>query len=141
MALEMKFGLLCDYVTLGAGNKPIALHIFDHFNRLQGMEQQPFQSFFVLARFNASIADGTTHQFSCAIVDEDEQVIRQWDLPPIMFQSAGPGLPLIGQVISQVNGMVLPVDGNYAYRIASAGKEIGRINFRVLRVIVPQLPG
>lgn len=141
MALEMKFGLLCDYVTLGAGNKPIAMHIFDHFNRLDGFEQQPFQRFYVLARFTASIADGNVHQLTCAVVDEDEHVIREWDLPPIMFGTVGPGLPLIGQMIGTVENMVLPSDGNYAYRIVCAGKEVGRIPFRVLRVIQSRPPG
>ncbi len=131
MAIEMRYGILCDYATMGANGKPIAIHIFDHF-RVAAETDIVLPHFTLLARFECSLADGGSHVIDGEIVDEDFVRVAAWSFPDQTFVTQGPGLPLIRSVTLNVSGLRVGRVGAYEMIFRCRSTIVGRVHFRVL---------
>lgn len=135
--IETRYFLCCDYATVGANGKPIALHIFDNFfveSRDGALSLPPFS---VLARVECSIADGPAHDFTLALLDEDGTALAELPLPQQQFGAQGPGLPLAAQLFITLHGLPVPACGTYTLALRTGGRAVGETDIRVLPLPVP----
>lgn len=132
--IELRYGMLCDYGTIGNNGKAIAVHIFDNFIRPAGGAARPLPPFHILAKLECSIADGSQHELLALIVDEDHRELARFPMLRHEFGAQGPGLPLASQLLIHVNGLVLSRIGAYQILLQANGTRIGCIDFRVTQV-------
>lgn len=135
MAVELRWGVLCDYATQGQGGKPIALHIFENFFRPAGTgAQAPLPTFNFIGRLECSIGDGTNHAIEARILDGGGQPRAVFQLPEQQFIPQGPGLPLTGGIMIQIQGLKLPEAGDYEFELRVKQRRIAVVDFRVLDI-------
>lgn len=134
MSLSLRFALLCDYASNGAGGKPIAVHIFERFNVTEETLEHPLPRFSILARIECSIADGNSHALELVLVDEDGSTIAKMNFPPAQFHSQGAGQPLVAGYTMQIEGLRVKKFGTYEFRFRVGGVDIGMATFNVVKL-------
>lgn len=137
MAMILRFGLLADYATVGAGGKATIVHTFDQLRPTPEKIGQPIPPCFLVARIEGSIADAGSHTLRIRLHDSDENVLPvEIVLEEFTLGITGPGLPLARQIIVPMEGIPMPQLGDYEFVFNVDEVEIGRVPFYV----VPAIP-
>lgn len=132
MPIEVKFAMLADHVSETKEGKLVIVGVFDAINAPEAPTVHP--QFFVVARFETSVAAGTQHELQLGMWDEDGQALMPLSDPfPIAFAPQGPGRPLRAQFIIQL-GMQFPKFGDYEFRIVFNGRQLVAIPLRLNQV-------
>lgn len=138
MDIEMRFGLLADHVSETREGK---LNIMGEFNSFATAAEFPLQTppFFLIARFAASVAEGSDHTLDVLLVHEDGKTIASLLGLPFRFFVIMPGHPMKGQFQIQMVGVTFPAPGDYTFRLVVDGKTRGEIPVSAHRVRQPPL--
>jgi len=135
--VELKFAMLADYVTETKGGKFIIVGEFDHIFGTKVPARH--QLMFLVARFEASVTEGSAHKLKVVLVDEDGN-----DLPLTVpeldanFAAQGPGKPLRANVIIQLVNLVFPKFGSYEFHILIDGHHKATIGFELTNAQPPR---
>jgi hypothetical protein len=128
--LELKFALLADHVNITREGK---LNLIGEFDKLFAQKVPAMHPMiFLVARFEASVSEGTEHRFAIGLYDEDGQAVLPKSPPiPMRFETQGRGRPLRAQVITQLGGVRFPKYGAYEFHLLIDGREMGVIPISV----------
>jgi len=125
----LKFGVVADYAGQGAAGKAILVGIFDTLFSTQNKATIIAPAFFLFAKIEAHVTEGTDHKATIHITTGDGG-----DLPkpvrlelPFKFAPRGPGRPMEGNLIMGINGLPLPGNGTYEINILMDGHHLGSI--------------
>ena len=136
MALVLRFGLLADYATVGAGGKLTIVHVFE---KVFFIPELPTLAGVLVVRLEGSIVDAGPHDVMFELRDFDEVpvpesrgVVPKQHLTPI-----GPGLPFILQLIVAL-GLKVPPPGDYKFVVVVGDTVVGEVP---LFVVAPDVAG
>lgn len=133
MALKLRFGILCDYATVGANGKAIAVHIFENLRLRASQTGMMLTPFYLVAQIECRIADGSRHAIDLQLIDEDGRELAVWPFPEVEYRSQGAGLPLVARYMMQIGNMPAPGPGTYEFAFREkGGAEAGRVSFHVV---------
>lgn len=143
MALRMVFGVFAEYALIGEGNKLVVAGIFDttHTRAVNG--RFPLTPSRVVIRLTCSIVDGAAHSVSLRLRHEDgELAFTEAQIPNVEFRPSGPGRPMVAQIIARLDGLSVPVLGDYHLEVTidQEPKPIGEIPLYVVEAQVPPGP-
>lgn len=131
--MELRFALLADHISTGERGK---VSIIGEFDRLYS-PQVPFNygPFFVIARFEASVTEGSDHTLNIVLVDQDgaEVIPKSPDLK-VEFNPTGRGRPLRSNVIMNFTAVQIPAYNDYEFHFLIDGRLIGTAPLVVLPV-------
>lgn len=137
--MNLRFGHVCDYATIGNNGKLIIVGVFDTvIARLrddEGNVRLPLC--YLVFRLECSIAEGAQHQVMIRIVDEDGNEVAPMAGVGTRFRPHAPGRPLSANGIINLQ-IGVPREGDYMFEIHVDGAVIGEIPFYV--VPVPPAP-
>ena len=119
--MDLKFALLADHVNRTSEGK---LNIIGEFNAISAARvPATHSSLFLVARFEASVSEGTEHQLTIGLYDEDGKgVLPKSPTFPIKFVPQGRGLPLRAQVVAQLGGLKFDHFGNFEFHLLVNGR-------------------
>ena len=136
MTIAMRYGLLADYATVGAGQKLTIVHTFEHFTPQPDRIGQPIAMGFLVARIEGSIADAGNHTFRIRIHDGDENALAaEVLLEDFALGVTGPGSPLANTLLLPLGPVPMPPIGEYNFVLSVDEHEVGRVPFHVLAAI------
>lgn len=128
--MQLKFGLLADYVSRGERGKLVIVGEFDHYFTSDFPAELP--RFFLFARIEATVAEGTEHELKVELFDADGQ--RPLGNPPVIplrFGNRGPGRPFRAQLITEFAGLPIQKPGDYAFHLVVDRLDIGTVPLSV----------
>lgn len=130
--MELKFALLADHVAELVGGKLVIVGEFDVLWSTQApVVHGPF---FLVARFEARVTEGSEHKLRVALVDEDgKKVIPPSPDVPVLFVTRGPGYPLRGQVVVHFTSVQFPKFGDYEFHLLIDGRVTAVVPLHVRR--------
>jgi hypothetical protein len=136
MTIVMRYGLLADYATVGAGKKLTIVHTFEHFRPPPERIGQPIAMGFLVARIEGSIVDAGNHVLRIKVHDGDENPLpMEIVLEEFALGITGPGLPLAAQLLLPLGPVPMPEIGEYEFVLTADGQEVGRVPFHVLGAV------
>ena len=138
--MDLKFALLADHVNTTLEGK---LNIIGEFNAISAARVPATHPFlFLVARLEASVSEGTEHELTIGIYDEDGQkVMPKSPTFPIKFKPQGRGLPLRAQVVAQLGGLRFDHFGSFEFHLLVDGRLEARVPFLVSQVTGPNKNG
>jgi hypothetical protein len=138
--MEVKLALLADAVNESREGKLNITGEFDVISAVSAPVRWPVMSFVV--RVECSISEGSRHTARFGLFDEDGGVVIPYSPELQMrFGSRGPGRPLRGQIIGQLEGAVFARFGDYELKVQfDGGKEEAVIPLIVRHLPVSQVP-
>jgi hypothetical protein len=93
---------------------------------------------YIVAQLEASIAEGTEHEITIRLVDEDEQAVADpIKLGKVVFTPRGKGRPLGARIIAQFMNLTLPRVGDYLFKIDVNGIVVGELVLMVVEHVHP----
>lgn len=123
--MELKFGLLADYASVAERGKLVIAGEFDQINAQTAPVTWPLM--FLVARFEASITEGSKHRLRLDTRDADGRQVIPAIEGDIGFVPRGPGRPLRGQIIMRLEGLQFPRAGDYSFNLLVDGRELGTV--------------
>jgi hypothetical protein len=136
--MELRFGHLCDYATLGAAGKLVLVGVFDTLFWAEQDQAVGVPLSHLVFKLECSIAEGPDHAIHVRLKDEDEQTLNDaegkpmdWDTGMHVYQLSGPGRPLSRMVLLTLQGLTVPSYGDYAFEIKVDGQIVGQVPFFV----------
>ena len=128
--MNLRFALLADYAAVIEGGKLLVAGEFDRVVAPSLPATAP--PFYLVARFDAQVSEGTEHRLRIHLVDADgHEVAPPAAEVPFPFGALGPGRPLRGQVIVQINGAKFPKYGAYEFHLNVDGRNEGVVQIPV----------
>jgi hypothetical protein len=116
----VKFALLADYAALMTGNKLLIVGEFDSMFAPQ--VPLTYGPFFMVARLDAPVSEGTEHRLQIGLYDEDGHLVGERTPETLFrFNAQGPGRPLRGQFLAQLV-MTFPKHGTFEFHIVVDGR-------------------
>ena len=124
--MDLKFALLADHVNETREGK---LNIIGEFNLISAAQVPATHPLlFLVARFQASVSEGTEHELTIGLYDEDGQAaLPQSPTFPIKFVPQGRGLPLRAQVVAQLGGLRFDHFGSFEFHLLVNGRLEARV--------------
>jgi hypothetical protein len=127
--VELKYGHLADYATLGANGKPILVGVFDRVLVTSSNKPILLPDFDLILSLSCSIADGAAHKLQLKLVDGNAVEVGAGFEADVTLHAAGPGYPLSGPLVLAVRGLTVPDHGDYQFVVRSDGAQIGTVDF------------
>jgi hypothetical protein len=130
--LELKFALLADYVNVTREGK---LNIIGEFDSLLAPRVPAVHpAFFLVARFAGHVSEGTDHDFTVEMRDEDgKSVLPKLPALKLPFRAQGPGRPLRGQIVFQMGGIRFPHYGRFEFHLLIDGRFMATVTVNVVK--------
>lgn len=136
--MDLRYGLLADYVTDGANGKTIIVGTFDTvFNTLR-LTPVPLPPMFLALGFDAHVAEGTDHNIEIRFTDADGHHVFPPQELPLRFGLRGPGQPLGTHAAIEFPDLKVQSEGEYAFRILHQGRQLGEISLYVAPAPIPR---
>lgn len=132
--MELRFAHLADFASADSSGKLTVVGIFDIVWDRAGVRPIALPPFYLLAKFEASIAEGADHEIEITLVDDDENAQGSTIKGTLEFRTHGVGHPaqshlLIGFGLGAVS---IPDTGDYHFRFRVAGKDVGSVRLSAL---------
>jgi hypothetical protein len=131
--MELKFALLADHASETRDGK---LNILGNFDAIWGQSAPATHpKCYLVARFEASIAAGTEHQFKVSLHNGNGDIVGL-ESPelPLKFVPSGPGRPLVANLILDLTGLQLPEFDDYEFLIRINGHVMAQVPLAFLQI-------
>jgi hypothetical protein len=139
LPMDLRFGHLCDYATVGAARKLILVGLFDQVTTPATRERIVLPLCYLVFKVECSLYEGSEHQIQVRLKDDDETTLQDadgremdFDLGQQRFTPSGRGRPLSIQVTLPCVGLSVPTHGDYAFEILVGGARLGDVRFYVV---------
>lgn len=132
--MELRYAHIADFASADSGGKLTVVGAFDIIWDHLKQRPIPFPPFYLVAGFEASVAEGANHTFAIQLVDDDENPLSPTIEGPLQFRANGVGHPArANTLIGFGPGAVgVPELGDYYFTFAVDGKSAGRLCVSVL---------
>lgn len=131
--MELRFAHTADYVAADASGKLTIVGVFDIVWSQIATRPISFPPFYLVAAFEASIAEGAEHPVEIRLVDDDEETLSTIS-GTLQLRAHGMGHPTRGHVLVGfgLGAVQVPAHGDYYYRFLVNGAVIGQTRVSVL---------
>jgi hypothetical protein len=138
--MHLRFAHIADYAVVDASGKPTIVGIFDSVLCHADVSPIPFPAFYLIASFEASIAEGADHELEIAFVNDDEELVGPTLGGALVFRATGVGHPAQSSAIVGFlpGAIAVAAGGDYYFRFRVDGDERGRARVSVIPI---QRPG
>lgn len=130
--MKLDFGFLADYASPGHNNKLTIIGVFELVHDMLGQVPIPLPPCYLVARFSASVVEGSSHHLRMRVMDADGNEI----LPPgeveLTFQPQGPGRQMLANFAAALFGARVPARGDYHISLFVDGSHVGDVPFYVV---------
>jgi len=132
--MELRFAHLADYASADASGKLTVVGIFDIVWDRAGARPIMFPPCYLLAKFEASVAEGAEHEIDIALVDDDEKAHGNIIKGALEFRTHGVGHPAQSHLLIGFGPGLLTVPelGDYHFRFKVDGKDVGAVRVSAL---------
>lgn len=132
--MELRFAHTADYVAADSRGKLTIVGVFDIIWDGKKVRPIAFPPFYLVAAFEASVAEGSDHEIKIRLVDDDEVEQPGVVTGKLQLRSQGVGHPLSGHVLIGFGPEVVKVPdyGDYHFRFEVGGVQVGATRVSVL---------
>ena len=129
--MELKLALICDSATVSPEGK---LNILGEFNTISSREEPiRWPMLTLVARFEALTVEGTEHRLAVDLTDADgNSIVPQRLEGSLLFTPGGPGRPLRGNFMAQMQGIQFPTFGTYEFHLFIDGHRMGSVQIYIV---------
>ena len=132
--MELLFAHSADYAGVDGGGKLTIVGVFDIVWAAGGHAPIPFPPFYLVAAFEASIAEGADHKIEIRLVDDDEVAHSNIITSEMQFRAHGVGHQARAHLLIGFGpGVVtVPEFGDYYFRFKVSGADVGEVRVTAL---------
>jgi hypothetical protein len=132
--MMLRFAHLADYAAVDVSGKLTIVGIFDLVFDQANVRPIAIPPCSLVASFDSSVAEGTTHELRIRFCDADEQDIIDPIVAQLTFRAFGPGYPQRAVFQGGFGPDTLRVQdlGDYHFTFSVGGAELGRVSVSVL---------
>jgi hypothetical protein len=132
--MRLRFAHLADFAGPGHQGKLVVVGIFNRIYDRQKIRPIPFPPFYLVAVFEASLAEGSEHQVKVTIVNADERPTGFEMGGNLSFYTTGEGQPLHAVLLTGFGPQVVKVPelGDFAFVFEVDGTVVGRTDFSAI---------
>lgn len=127
--LRMKYGMICQFATIGANAMPIIMHVFDGVTVSEGQPRTP--PLYIHAVVDAPSNAGTHHQAALELRDDDGRRVVRHDFAAMILEPRRDGLGLSTNVFAAMAEVQVPDFGTYTWVLLVDDVRIGEIPITV----------
>jgi hypothetical protein len=137
--MEMLFGHLVDFATIDNRQKLILVGIFDIVYVTEG-RPIGLPNATLVAKFRASVLEGTQHMIEGRITDADGKDIHPRQHFPVDLAPEVASLGVAANLLAPIGGMPFPDIGDYAFRFYEGDRQLGEIPIHIVHRPAQALP-
>lgn len=132
--MELLFAHSADYAGVDGSGKLTIVGAFDIVWDAAGQRPIPFPPFYLVAAFEASIAEGADHEIEIRLVDDDEVAHSNMIKGGLQFRAHGVGHQARAHLLIGFGPGVVTVPelGDYYFRFKVGGAEVGGVRVSAL---------
>lgn len=132
--MELRFAHIADFASVDASGKLTIVGAFDIVWDNTGTRPISFPPFYLVAAFEASVAEGAEHDIEIRLVDDDEVAHAGVINGKLQMRSQGVGNPARGNLMIGFGpGIVrVPELGDYYFQFRVDGTMLGAIRVSAL---------
>ena len=137
--MELRFAHLADFASADSSGKLTVVGIFDIVWDRLGVRPISLPPCYLLAKFEASIAEGAEHEIEISLVDDDEKPYGSVIKGTLEFRTHGVGHPAQSHLLVGfgLGALSVPELGDYHFRFKVAGRVVGSVRLSALTPPAP----